>query len=596
MRSPEAHTYTTQEIKEKKSGFASFWDFTVFKNVLPKIASPREPVSWQSGNYLNELRLMPRERASSFLPEIRRRIKQDSFSYLKEFGAFQNVISYDTYTEFGIDGGYSSTDTVQRCINFARYQELLGRPAERAWLDVDLQKEVRSWQQDKSLPPGSYLIFFSPRGEVDESYPGLEAKYYNCIYVACRKEDGTSSFKQIHSWDSSDQLMMLQQQWGNKGTLHEVPIKHKKPTTEHVILSRYVTLPPEVTTFQNLFNEAYQHKPSWEIDPDKISPKIAEDIINSNLILLADALASEFEKTIAASLILSDTLPDYLNQELDGLLEIFRDAVKRWAHDSASNIGEKNKKLTDLSSPEAIAQMVETWKSKMKINRGSATQEDKQRVNKFQALIQLPANSPIHQAASLAHCIAGTPLSLSTQLAQLQNVELFSALKSGKISMAQIEQLVGKERAAHWHPGKCVMCGTETIVGECDWCYLCETDPSKTLGIPFEDSKQKFIDSLSGEDKNKGKKMLDQLSELTLRKTVSFEQLINNDFVNPAATEDDELKPYLDRILFAPNGLEELEKIVRELSTNNKEKEHNNSGKIFAMPLATQSSKKSLAA
>ncbi|MDQ5950999.1 MAG: hypothetical protein QG639_276, partial [Patescibacteria group bacterium] len=192
MRSPETHTFATSETKEKKSGLASFWDFTVFKETVPKMVSPREPVSWQSGTYLNELRLMPHEQTATFLPEIRRRVKQDAFSYLKEFGAFQTVISYDTYTEFGIDGGYSSTDTVQRCINFARYQELLGRPTERAWLDVDLQKEVRSWQQDKSVPPGSYLITCSPRGDVDESYPGLENKYYNCIYVACRKADGTS--------------------------------------------------------------------------------------------------------------------------------------------------------------------------------------------------------------------------------------------------------------------------------------------------------------------------------------------------------------------------------------------------------------------
>jgi hypothetical protein len=179
---------------------------------------------------------------------------------------------------------------------------------------------------------------------------------------------------------------------------------------------------------------------------------------------------------------------------------------------------------------------------------------------------------------------------------QMNNPDLFTAIKNGTLNQSLLEQLIGKERAAKWHQGTCVVCKKEAMVGECDWCYACEVDPSKTLFDPLAETKAKLLGSLSGDDKNKGKDLFAKFSKLVLRKTVSFEQLLFNDFINPLATENEELEPYLHRLLFAQNGLEELEKIVSELSINNHEKEHKNTDGGFAMPNPSKTPQQAVAA
>lgn len=587
MRSTETAQYhTTHKETKEKSSPTSFWEFTFFKDILSRIKPRRELISWQSGNYFNDIRSLPKENVSHFLPELKRRVKQDAFSFLKEYGAFQTVISYDNYSPFGIAEGYTTSTTVDRCINFAHCQELLGRPSERAWLDVDLQKALADWMRDDTIIPGSLCISFSPRGTVDEGYPGQDSKYYDCIYFSCRKEDGSNSFKQISSWDSNDQLIELQNILATKGKLNQVPIKHAQPPIEHQILSKYITLPPGSLSTAELMALVYRHQDSWTINPDEISPKIAEDLIESTLQNLSEAIAQEFEQLVETEFLTANSSTN-LDQKLDNLIEIFRDAVKRWSHDSASNFNETNKKLVELSSPESIKTLIEAWKAQCRIKDGSPSPEDHQTLSSFQSLVSLPSSSPIHKAASLAHCIAGTPASISAKMMQVQGGVEIGGLRANLLTRNKLESLIGKERAKLWKPDtKCITCTDVGWVGECNMCYLCEINPERrNLPQSFLSSAEaKVMDSLSGEDKNKAAKLFKELSDLTLRKTVSPEQLLHGDFVNPEAAANEELGSIYDRLFFAHNSLGELEKIVAELSGSKSPSEHENSGKVFHLP------------
>jgi hypothetical protein len=62
------------------------------------------------------------------------------------------------------------------------------------------------------------------------------------------------------------------------------------------------------------------------------------------------------------------------------------------------------------------------------------------------------------------------------------------------------------------------------------------------------------------------------------------------------ASENEELEQYIHRLLFAHNGLEELEKIVLELSIKNDNNEHKNNDMKFIMPTDPTSNQKSIAA
>lgn len=589
MRSPETATLPQPaESIEAPSVIPTFWESQIITDAALNIESPRKFTSWQSGLYLNELRQVPKHKIHGFLPELKQRVRQDAFSFLKEFGAYQRDISYDDYSEFGIEGGYSSSDTVERCKRFVHYQQVLGRPVERALIDVDVQTGVRSWIKDTTIMPGSLCIVTSPRGTEDDGYPGLKPDFYNCIYIFYKKENGSTVFRQVHNWDNNEQLLALQETLAKKGTLQQVSTRKKNPPKEYILLSRYITLPPEAISAKELESLLYQNKSTWTIDADALTPKIESTLLNLTLSKLADTIADEFINKIVAAQALTNKLPESLNQEMDDLIEIFRDAVNRWSHDNAENINEKQKQLTDLTSPEKINNLIQAWRAKTNIKKGIATQEDKHVFDNFQSLVNLPVASPLHQAASMAHCIAGTPLSLTNQLSMLQAPELFSAIQTGNVTRSQLEQLIGKDRAALWHHGTCANpdCKFEGLVGECNLCIKCEMNPAglESAFNSLQSKKANFLDSLSDEDKNEAKELLDQLYDRFFKKTISFEELINNDFVNPTATVNDELEPYMDRILFAPNGLEELRKITIDLSINKSKKEHNNYGGVFALP------------
>lgn len=398
------------------------------------VVLPTEHISWESEFYFNDLQKLSLEKTVGLLPEFKKRIEKDALSFFKEFGAFQSIISYPNYSPFGIEGGYSSSDVVERCIAFAKLQERLGLPAERAWLDVDVQKHIRNWMLDKRVQPDSWVISFSPRGTELEGYPGKELKYYNCLHPCRREQDLSTTFTQYDSWDTTDQLEDLQRSLAAKGTLVEVPIKHRDPTVEHQLLARYVVLPPGALrpplpgkyTSDELTEMVMLNKETWAENPDVISPKIQEEKLARTTSALSQLVAQEFEKIVTAQLYEKSGLkdPKKASAELNLLVQTIRLAMKRWSHDSAENINEKDKKLTEMASPEYMAELIKAWKAECKAAEGTATEQDQALLTQFKLSVTLPDLSPIHRAASLAHCIAGTPVSLGMQISQLQNLSL----------------------------------------------------------------------------------------------------------------------------------------------------------------------------
>lgn len=406
----------------------------VSTELFPEVVLPTEHISWESEFYFNDLQKLSLEKTLAHLPEFKKRIEKDALSFFKEFGAFQSIISYPNYTPFGIEGGYSSSDVVERCIAFAKLQESLGLPAERAWLDVDLQKQIRNWMLDKKIQPDSWIISFSPRGTVKEGYPGEEEKYYNCIHAVRCENDLSRTFTQYDSWDTNEQFAELQNILGSKGRLVQVPIKHSDPATAHELLSRYVLLPPGALkpplpgkyTSDALTEMVMRNKETWAENPDVISPKIQEEKLKRTTTALAKLVSQEFEKIVTAQLYEKSGMkdPKKASTELNLLVQTIRLAMKRWSHDCAENIDEQNKILTEMASPEYLAELIRTWKAECKAAAGTASEEDHRVISQFKLSVTLPDLSPIHRAASLAHCIAGTPVSLGMQISQMQGLSL----------------------------------------------------------------------------------------------------------------------------------------------------------------------------
>lgn len=574
MRSPE----TATPIKEKNRN-ASGINFSFLEALTNPFGLFEKKVKlWSSKRYV-EAALLTKHNLAETRPQILNELRPDLKSFLDEYAALLPVVKYE-YGPQGMKNGYSQS-MVQIAQHHLQEQELKGLPIDRAVMEVSVAETIEQWMHTPDLPLGSKIISVSPRGSKEEGYPGQNQKNYIFINVFEKTETGFL-FQQYRSYDSLDETFQFQEALHKKlgGTRKYATQLPQQRKDLHAIAS-LVTLEPTVP-LSAIEPFIYAHKDSWPVDIDTELPKL-------DWAAYSDISAQTVEFCLQQFIELTDD-PNFSGKACEHytlLINTVKESLIKWVETHALNYESKQK-----DHQMDFDQILAVWKAKCASSDGKKL-DDKQKdiLEKFKNATALDPSLPLKNLSSWAHCIVGSPASL------LKNIDMLNAVKANNLSHAQISQLIGKERAALWKEGTCLRCKDHCIVGECSICMRCEMELGGQLPSTMLDTAENtFLESLSFEDKIKGKELFSKFSELVLRKTVSFEQLLHNDFVKPGATGNDELEPYLDRILFAPNGLEELEKIVFELSTNDSEKEHKNSGKVFAMPTESSNNKSAAAA
>lgn len=577
MRSPELAKLHTQEEKPLQ-GSLNFSFLEVLKN--PFGIFDQKVKLWSSKRYV-EAAHFHQDNLSEKLPPIINELQTDLQSFFDEYAALLPRVKYE-YGTSGMKNGYTQS-MVQVAQHHLEEQELKNLPTERAMMEVSVAQAVESWMSTPDLPPGSKIVCISPRGSKQEGYPGQNKMNYIFVNVFEKKHDGFV-LHQYRSYDTLDQSVQLQSLLVNEETgslQYAAPLP--QPRKDLHVIASLVKCSPEIA-LSDIESYIYAHKQSWAVDVESELPQLDWNNYAAVSRQAVELCLQQFTELTNDSAVSTQT-----EEHFTLLVTTIKESLIKWVETHALNYESKGAR-----HQLEFDQVLSVWKARCsQVDGKKLDSEQKTLIDTFKNATALDASLPLKGLSSWAHCIVGSP----TSLINLNNIEMMQALKGNHLSQAQITQLIGAERASLWHEGTCVRCSSTCLVGECSICMKCELELGGQLPADvLSNTKEQFLSSLSQQDRSKGKELFQEFSSLVLRKTVSFEQLINNDFVDPRATATDELEPYMNRILFAPNGLEELEKIVLELSTNIGKKEHKRSGVVFAMPTPAETPNTALAA
>lgn len=565
MRSKEIHP--ADDAEKKPSNFRIFNFSWLEKLTDPASLFPQKNKLWSSKRYFHAAALN-KEHSATTAPLIQNELQADMQSFFDEFAALMPVVAY-SYGLNGIQNGYSQSMGEIANHHLAE-QNLKNLPTERAQMEVAVAQTIESWMKSEHTEVGSRLLAISPRGTKPEGYPGLNKKNYVFINIF-EKDDNGFLLRQYRSYDPNDKLPIVQAQVLSTLPSSEVyasPTQYKRKDLQTI--NTLISLEPQID-LARIESIIYADKKDWAVDIDVQLPKLDAHSYHRVVSQAINFCLQQFSEMTA-----SDSIPDTAIQDFDILLTTVKDSLTKWVETHALNY-ESKEEAHSLDFDTILA----VWQTRCAKENGEQLNKEQHHLLKgFENITALNPSLPLKGLTSWAHCIVGTP----TSLLKLQNPEMLNALKMNQLSHGELANFIGKERAALWKTGTCLRCGNTGLVGECSICFHCELELGGQLSASenmLENAKDQLLSTLSGEEINKAKVLFNKLSKLVLRETVSFEQLLHGDFVNPTAEIDSDLEPLFNRIFYAHNGLAELEIVVAELSTKNNISEHKNSDLLF---------------
>lgn len=556
MRRSEQEPSTTTE---KPFTFFGLFNFSLLES-SPFSTKTQKNKLWTSQRYVEAgaLQTKPNPDHSPILREL----SVDLQSFFDEHAALMSVVKYD-YGPNGIQNGYSQS-MAEIAQHHLEFQQLNDLPLERASLELAVAQTVEAWMADEQVEVGARLASISPRGTKPEGYPGLDLRNYALVNVFEKTKDGFV-LQQYRSYDPNQYFPQLQdkllESCSGKLLLAAQPHTRQDLTT----INSLVEVPPTFDLSQ-IEHLVYAHKKKWKVNIDTQLPKLDLAQYQALTNQTVQFCLKEFEQLLEKSADTETTIKHF-----DLLILTVKESVTKWTETHAQNY-EQTEDTHELN----FDQIKVTWQARCAQADGQhMTKEQKSLLKKFENVTALNPALPLQKMTSWAHCIVGSP----TSLLKLQNPKLMKALQLNNLSKGQLTEFIGAERAQLWKQGRCQRCGSEGMVGECSICLNCELElGGQTLPKNLLQSAQdQLLGLLAGEEKITAQALFAQLSELVLRKTVSFEQLLHGDFIDPTATVTAELEPKLNRLFFAPNPLHELQLIVAELSGKDMGSEQNNS-------------------
>lgn len=467
MRTTAPEQHTTSQAADQLSMFSGAGGIReslrrAFGRFSEVISSSNKFVSWDSTPFAERFVQNPES-----LSQLKLDFIPDFESYIREFVLLQSVIRYPDYGQFGINNVYSETVSTL-CLRHGEKLVAAGKKTDRALLEATVFSAFERWVASDA-PTDEALIIVSPRGTLDEGYPGLNSKHYNCVYVFLKNEsqDGkkTARFYQFRSWDTNEQLQMLLDQLQHQGTRLAVPLA-ATASPEHRLFSQLTLLPSAQEAARiNQFQKAlYQHQSDWAVNPSEIFPIISGDFLEEQVRAANAAAAAIFDCIFVSA---ASTTPDIRSDQaaapedsapnqhiqldqrtqLDLAITVIKEALQRWAHDSAQNYDHTTQREPYLVTEQYL---IETWQALCRKKAGTSTPEEAQLVKNHLELTQIPLSSPLNQAASMLHCGIGSLV--PKDLVQLQQLSLTNpnmlAAHLQQLSIGERRQL--REQLAHF--------------------------------------------------------------------------------------------------------------------------------------------------
>lgn len=407
---------------EKTQRFSHF-----FAELVPSLLRRKQFKIWDSTPYLVS-------GAETFGHEQNKtHFLDDTQTFFDEYASLNPRKKYSNYGKHGI-GNRSAMPTTKLCRHFAQALETKKMDPTRAYLETYAAKTLEDFLANQDIQPGSILIQFSPRGTLQEGYPGLQQKNYVFINVYIKKDDQTAELRQFTSYAATEQLSqqhsLLKQILGELAVYEQTKnYNHhfaqntenydlpKHLNKEHTLISQPILIQAqsEVSTpsetIEQIEHILYKDQKNWPIKIQDL-PVIDIEAYTAESSQVVSVIGAEFD-TIHSLLSSGNIEPKKAQQLLDSLVVLFRKYLLKWVEINAVNLQKNQKKQTPL--PE-ISEVISTWKENAYYNdtntdKAISKRTQKKRMSLLGSSLELTSQSLL-RASSAAHCVLGTPSSL----------------------------------------------------------------------------------------------------------------------------------------------------------------------------------------
>jgi len=547
---------------------------------LDRLISTSKPRLWSSRRYFSRELLKSEGHFPNERSIVKNQLQADLRSFFDEYAALKAQVIYQ-YGPSGIRDGYTESMS-QIAANFCRALAEENRPTARAELEMAVAKTIEQWMADTSIAGsdtvGEKLITISPRGLEVEGYPGLNQKNYVFVNIYEKTNWGFLLW-QYRNYEQNQDLPKLQDTLLQFESSVRVSAQEKAnfmlsdETISAGQLSGRVDLQtidtiiqlPAAVEINQVRAVLFANQTNWPINIHRDLPELNADQYQHQLTRIVEFCLHQFDN------LLNLTSTD-ASQQFDVLIDLSRQAFLKWVEDHAENYNHTQKLVYDLD----LNQLDLVWHAQIQ------TQADQQLPNKswssliksFSEDTKLNPMLPLNQAASWAHCIAGTPMST------LHNPSLMQVMHMNQLSINQLAEVIGTERAKLWHMGVCRQCGQTTMVGECSICLNCELAlGNQVLVDSYNDFKIDMMLNLSNNEHEKAERLFGILAGELFRSSLNPEQWLVGDVLNPEA-ELSVWQNIIIRLLASPTPIKELAKIVDELVND----QHSNNLPTFDLP------------
>ncbi|MBP7768676.1 hypothetical protein KA082_02475 [Candidatus Woesebacteria bacterium] len=414
-----------------------------------KILKKSEFNLWTSQRYVEAAALLstkvesiPATDLSTQMESIHRQIKADIEPFIDEYSFLRASVVYE-YDQNGVRNGYTESMS-EIAHNFVEKMRTIGAPADRAFLEEKVAIYIEKWMANQTLAVGERLLCISPRGSQEELYPGLDQRHYVFVNIF-EKTDNGFLLRQYRNYEPNKKLPHLQLAIATQtgGVINSIVTSDSR-NPDHALIASAIHLDEHVD-LATVTTVLYANKQSWPIDIDRDLPHLNLNEMDRIKQTMSDFCIKKFDELLQEPMSVENKITEF-----DQLIMLIKKAVLKWSETHASNYTLENKEIFELD----LAEIEDSWKIQRKKARGEQLEKDEHsKLNTFLQSTQLDFSLPLKSAASWAHCISGSPLSLMKVANSIQSASFGGiALEGGSLQLltskekevllTQLEQLV----------------------------------------------------------------------------------------------------------------------------------------------------------
>lgn len=439
-------------------------------------------------------------------------LEKDWETFLDEY-IFGKIHTEYEFTKTGLPNSYKEDLTnLSKNLDFKKNK--------RFFIEGENMRAVQNFIENEEFKQGEKLIWFSPKGSVEDGYSGEENTSYNFIFVYDKESQEKTKLNIYRNYDNFDKLNNIQSQINSFGEIKPtINQENIKLNDSEKMISRLI-LVKNSTDLKDLEKLFFQNEENWSIKKNDL-PNLSEKEIKElkpTLEKIKSFYFQNFKK-------ITKTMPDSLEtnngffqsqkyqniiEELDLLFTISHQSLLK-VIDNHQNQANQNFNLdNDLN---LIFKSLEENEV-----------EDKNKNSKINNLLSanlINSNNPLAKTLSVGQCGIGTflPVGLIKNVAGIKNFKT--------INFKNASYLIPKE----YFTGKGVYKKNGILYGPCD--IPLHNDPLVTIinnqSFLKKESKKPINKKQIFSSKKNGPEHKDNL-EFTFKPSVSLEQFIVGDF------------------------------------------------------------------